>query len=254
LLPSLRPDLVQRLPEPQTTVAGGELGIHLQAVLVAQPQEELAAAGASLSTAANTPIGTNSQAVTGKPARSPAASSRRHLNTWLAFTSCRRATTDTEATGTSVSATIRRFSATGHDRRRFRRSPTTRLYDGVHLALVDTIDPHQSPHLSRLQQPAGGRGSPDGYEAFKARMRDELFNETLFFSLGQAREALARWIADDNHCRPHSAIGYQTPAAYAARLTATDDRLRVVDALRQPTVAPSARERQSEAPAPVSVG
>jgi hypothetical protein len=25
-------------------------------------------------------------------------------------------------------------------------------------------------------------------------------------------------IADDNHCRPHSAIGYQTSAAYAARL------------------------------------
>ena len=45
-------------------------------------------------------------------------------------------------------------------------------------------------------------------------MRDELLNETLFFSLGQAREALARWIADDNHCRAHSAIGYQTPAAY----------------------------------------
>lgn len=102
---------------------------------------------------------------------------------------------------------------------------------------------------------APGKPQQNGIcEAFNARMRDELLNETLFFSLGQAREALARWIADYNHCRPHSAIGYQTPAAYAARLTATDDRLRVVDALRQPTVAPSARERQSEAPAPVSVG
>jgi hypothetical protein len=42
LLPRLGPDLVQRLPEPQTTVAGGELGVHLQAVLVAQPEEQLA--------------------------------------------------------------------------------------------------------------------------------------------------------------------------------------------------------------------
>lgn len=46
--------------------------------------------------------------------------------------------------------------------------------------------------------------------------------------------------------------GYQTPSAYAARLTATHDRLCVVEALRQPTVAPSAQERQGEAPAPVS--
>ena len=53
----------------------------------------------------------------------------------------RRATTDTEAPGTSVSATIRRLSASGQDRRAFRRSPTTRPIDGVHLALVDTIDP-----------------------------------------------------------------------------------------------------------------
>ena len=47
------------------------------------------------------------------------------------------------------------------------------------------------------------------------------------------------------------AIGYQTPEAYAARLTATDDRLPIGDALRQPTVAPSAQECQSD---PVSVG
>jgi hypothetical protein len=42
LLPSLRPDFVQRLPEPQTAVAGGELRVHHHAVLVAQPEEQLA--------------------------------------------------------------------------------------------------------------------------------------------------------------------------------------------------------------------
>ncbi|MEO1317974.1 MAG: IS3 family transposase [Pseudomonadota bacterium] len=102
---------------------------------------------------------------------------------------------------------------------------------------------------------APGKPQQNGIcEAFNARMRDELLNETLFFSLDAARQHLARWVADYNHRRPHSAIGYQTPAAYAARLTATGGRLRGTETLRQPPVAPSARERQSEPPAPVSAG
>ena len=35
---------MQRLPEAQGTVAGGELGIEHQAILVAQPQQQLAPA------------------------------------------------------------------------------------------------------------------------------------------------------------------------------------------------------------------
>jgi len=102
---------------------------------------------------------------------------------------------------------------------------------------------------------APGKPQQNGIcEAFNARMRDELLNETLFFSLDAARQHLARWVADYNHRRPHSAIGYQTPAAYAAQLTATGGRLRDMEALRQPPVAPSAHERQSEAPTPVSAG
>ena len=38
-------------------------------------------------------------------------------------------------------------------------------------------------------------------------------NETLFFGLDQAREAVARWVADYNQHRPHSALGYTTPVA-----------------------------------------
>jgi hypothetical protein len=40
--------------------------------------------------------------------------------------------------------------------------------------------------------------------------------------------------------RPHSSLKYQTPAAYAATFTATDDRLRNPDQLRQSPVAPPA--------------
>ena len=83
-------------------------------------------------------------------------------------------------------------------------------------------------------------------ESFNGRMRDELLNETLFFDLAHARAAIARWVSDYNQSRPHSALGYQTPAAFAATLTATGDRLRNPDQLRRSPVAPSALTRQSQ--------
>lgn len=60
-------------------------------------------------------------------------------------------------------------------------------------------------------------------ESFNGRMRDELLNETLFFGLDHARRALAGWVRDYNERRPHSALQYLTPAAYAANFTATSD-------------------------------
>jgi putative transposase len=53
-------------------------------------------------------------------------------------------------------------------------------------------------------------------ESFNGRLRDELLNETLFASLGQAREALSLWLVDYNTVRPHSGLGNLTPAAYAS--------------------------------------
>jgi putative transposase len=77
-------------------------------------------------------------------------------------------------------------------------------------------------------------------EAFNGRMRDEFLNETIFYDLDHARSALARWMAGYNHQRPHSALGYLTPAAFAGNFTATGDRLRNPDQLRRPPVAPAA--------------
>jgi hypothetical protein len=51
LLPGRRPDLVQRLPEAERLVAGGELGRDLQAVLVAQAEQQLAPALRALAVA-----------------------------------------------------------------------------------------------------------------------------------------------------------------------------------------------------------
>ncbi|MCA3561703.1 MAG: transposase family protein [Aestuariivirga sp.] len=58
-------------------------------------------------------------------------------------------------------------------------------------------------------------------ESFNGKMRDWLLNETLFFSLDQAREAAASWAEDCNTTRPHSSLTYETPAAFAAKFAAT---------------------------------
>mgnify|MGYP003853016155 CR=1 FL=1 len=66
---------------------------------------------------------------------------------------------------------------------------------------------------------APGKPMQNGYaESFNGRMRDELLNETLFMSLDHARIAIAAWVVDYNQERPHSALGYETPAAFAAEL------------------------------------
>jgi putative transposase len=56
-------------------------------------------------------------------------------------------------------------------------------------------------------------------ESFNGRLRDEFLNETLFTSLMQARLALEEWRHDYNTIRPHSRIGWLTPAAYAAKFS-----------------------------------
>ena len=60
----------------------------------------------------------------------------------------------------------------------------------------------------------------NGYiESFKARVRDECLNINIFWSLTQARVVIADWKQEYNHHRPHSAVGYRTPASYAAACT-----------------------------------
>jgi putative transposase len=69
---------------------------------------------------------------------------------------------------------------------------------------------------------APGKPMQNGFvESFNGRMRDELLNETLFTSMPQARTVIAAWTSDYNAARPHSALDYQTPVAYAAKLKAT---------------------------------
>ena len=55
-------------------------------------------------------------------------------------------------------------------------------------------------------------------ESFDGRMRDELLNETLFLSIDHTRVEIAAWVEDYNQEQPHSSLGYETPAAFAAKL------------------------------------
>lgn len=63
-------------------------------------------------------------------------------------------------------------------------------------------------------------------ESFNGRLRDELLNETLFTTLPQARALLGRWRADYNDTRPHSRLGWQTPAEFARTFPRRETALR----------------------------
>jgi putative transposase len=72
---------------------------------------------------------------------------------------------------------------------------------------------------------APGKPQQNGFiESFNGRLRDELLNETLFRSLPHARAVLEDWRRDYNHERPHSKLGWMTPAAYASALRGTNAR------------------------------
>jgi putative transposase len=76
-----------------------------------------------------------------------------------------------------------------------------------------------SEHRISWHYIAPGKPMQNGFiESFNGRMRDELLNESLFFGLDHAREELSAWVKDYNTERPHSALGYTTPAAFAAGL------------------------------------
>jgi putative transposase len=60
-------------------------------------------------------------------------------------------------------------------------------------------------------------------ESFNGRLRDELLNEILFSSLTHARSALSNWRSDYNHHRPHSGLGWLTPAEFAQTINPRRD-------------------------------
>ena len=86
---------------------------------------------------------------------------------------------------------------------------------GVHLAFIRPGKPVDNAYI----------------ESFNGRLRDECLNEHWFVNLAHARAAIERWRHEYNTERPHSALGYLTPAQFAAARTA---RLQAGSATDQP--------------------
>lgn len=60
---------------------------------------------------------------------------------------------------------------------------------------------------------APGRPWQNGFvESFHGKLRDECLNREWFRDVREARVLIERWRQFYNECRPHSALGYQTPA------------------------------------------
>jgi putative transposase len=61
-------------------------------------------------------------------------------------------------------------------------------------------------------------GSPweNGYvESFNGKLRDELLDREIFYTLTEAKILIERWRREYNTVRPHSALGYRPPAPEA---------------------------------------
>jgi putative transposase len=62
-----------------------------------------------------------------------------------------------------------------------------------------------------------GKPTQNAYvESFHGRLRDECLNTSWFWNLRDARRKIAAWRVEYNTERPHSALGYRTPAEFAA--------------------------------------
>jgi len=59
-------------------------------------------------------------------------------------------------------------------------------------------------------------------ESFNGKLRDECLNGELFLSLAEAKYIVERWRLDYNHHRPHSRLGWQSPAVFAATCVPSD--------------------------------
>ncbi len=74
--------------------------------------------------------------------------------------------------------------------------------NGVQLKLIQPGKPTQNAYI----------------ESFNGKFRDECLSEHWFQSLAHARVIIQAWRKDYNEQRPHSMLGYQTPAEVAEQL------------------------------------
>ena len=72
-----------------------------------------------------------------------------------------------------------------------------------------------SGYLGGVTTPFIEPGSPweNGYvESFNGKLRDELLNGEIFYTLKEAKVVIERWRQEFNRLRPHSSLSYRPPA------------------------------------------
>ena len=77
---------------------------------------------------------------------------------------------------------------------------------GIETALIDPGKPWQNGAL----------------ESFNGKFRDECLGMKWFLSRAQAKVVFEAWRRHFNEVRPHSSLGYLTPAEFAAKLQHTN--------------------------------
>ena len=91
--------------------------------------------------------------------------------------------------------------------------------------ISSALDVWAHKHGVDLQFIQPGKPTQNAFvESFNGRFRDEFLSQGRWPSVARARAESELWRADYNEVRPHSALGYATPAAFAAvaRGTLTD--------------------------------
>jgi len=85
----------------------------------------------------------------------------------------------------------------------------TKLKEFLDAAKVETL------YIELGSQWQNGYGG-----SFNGRLRDEQLNSEIFADLREAKSLAAHWRHEYNHERPHSSLGYTSPARWAERLAA----------------------------------
>ena len=81
------------------------------------------------------------------------------------------------------------------------------------------LDQWACQHGVELKLIQAGKPTQNAFvESFNGKLRDECLNEHWFHSNAHARAILRQWRQDHNEHRPHSMLGYQTPAEKAEHL------------------------------------
>lgn len=117
---------------------------------------------------------------------------------------------DTSLPGTRVAATLDRLAE-------LRGLPQSITVDHGPEFEGRVLDAWAYARSVRLAFIRPGKPVENAYiESFNGRLRDECLNEHWFIDMVHARSVIERWRLEYNTERPHSALGYLTPAQYAA--------------------------------------